>query len=78
MAFANPAYYMTWMNALMNPTFYQPMFSLMDPNWYTPRLAWMMNPNSFQPIFDAFNLAGVTTAPATEPAPAAAEAAESQ
>ena len=40
----------------MNPTFYQPVMSLADPNWYTKRMNWMANPQSMQPMFNMMNM----------------------
>lgn len=71
---ADPAYYTRWMNALANPTFYQPVTALADPAWYTPRMNWMMNPQSMQPMFNMMNMgnyfAPVSTANSTTVAPA--------
>ena len=54
--FMNPNIYFSWMTAMANPVFYQPVTSLADPNWYTPRMNWMMNPQSMQPMFNMMNM----------------------
>ena len=49
--FMNPAMYMNWMMAPMNPAMYQPMMQMMDPNYYVRWTNAMMNPAFYQPIF---------------------------
>ncbi len=48
--FMNPAMYMNWMMAPMNPAMYQPMFQMMDPNYYVRWTNAMMNPAFYAPI----------------------------
>ena len=48
--FMNPAMYMNWMMAPMNPAMYQPMMQMMDPNYYVRWTNAMMNPAFYQPI----------------------------
>ena len=48
--FMNPAMYMNWMMAPMNPAMYQPMMQMMDPNYYLRWTNAMMNPAFYQPI----------------------------
>ena len=48
--FMNPAMYMNWMMAPMNPAMYQPMFQMMDPNYYMRWTNAMMNPAFYSPI----------------------------
>ncbi len=48
--FMNPAMYMNWAMAPMNPQVWQPMMVFMDPNYY---MRWMhagMNPAFYQPF----------------------------
>lgn len=49
--FMNPAMYMNWMMAPMNPQFYAPMMQMMDPNYYGLWMNAMMNPAFYQPMF---------------------------
>lgn len=51
MKFTNPAIYMNWMMAPMNPATYQPMMQMMQPNWYGRWMTAMMNPTFYQPMF---------------------------
>jgi len=62
----DPNYYMKWMTALGNPTFYQPFFAWTNPNWYTPRLSWMVDPQSYAPIFSSMDTVSSTDKPTTE------------
>ncbi len=46
-----------WGTALVNPTFYQPMYEpLVSLDWYTPRLAWMVDPVSYAPMLNLIGL----------------------
>ena len=49
--FMNPAMYMNWMMAPMNPAMYQPMMQMMDPNYYVRWTNAMMNPAFYSPVF---------------------------
>ena len=51
MRFMNPAIYMNWMMAPMNPQVWGPMMSAMDPNVWGRWSTAMMNPNFYQPMF---------------------------
>ena len=60
MVFMNPAMYMNWAMAPMNPQVWQPMMAFMDPGYY---LRWMnaaMNPAFYQPFFSMANPAWYT------------------
>lgn len=48
--FMNPAMYMNWMMAPMNPAMYQPMMQMMTPQYYTRWTNAMMNPAFYQPL----------------------------
>ena len=49
--FMDPAMYMRWMMAPMNPQVWAPMFRFMDPNYYTKWMVAMMNPTFYQPFY---------------------------
>lgn len=49
--FMNPAMYMNWMMAPMNPAMYQAMFAMMDPNLYARWMTATANPTFYQPMF---------------------------
>lgn len=49
--FMNPAIYMNWMMAPMNPNFWGPMMGMMDPNLWGRWSTAMMNPTFYQPFF---------------------------
>lgn len=51
MHFMNPAMYMKWMMAPMNPQTYAPMMQMMSPDYYTRWMTAMMNPTFYQPMF---------------------------
>lgn len=51
MRFMNPAIYMNWMMAPMNPQFWTPMMGMMDPNLWARWSTAMMNPTFYQPFF---------------------------
>ncbi len=54
-----------WGTALVNPTFYEPMYEpLVSLDWYTPRLAWMTDPASWQPLIDMVTATALTDNPA--------------
>ena len=49
-----------WGTALVNPTFYEPIYQpLTSISWYEPRLNWMMDPKSYEPLLDMLALGGV-------------------
>jgi len=51
MRFMNPAIYMNWMMAPMNPQVWTPMMSAMDPNVWNRWAVAMANPAFYQPFF---------------------------
>lgn len=55
MKFANPAIFMNWMTAPMNPAMYQPMMQMMNPAWYGRWTTAAMNPTFYQPMFSMFD-----------------------
>lgn len=55
-----------WGTALINPTFYQPLYEpLTSLSWYTPRVNWIIDPASYEPLV---NLLTLESAPETPPA----------
>lgn len=51
MRFMNPAMYMNWMMAPMNPNVWGPMMGMMDPNMMARWTTAMANPAFYQPFF---------------------------
>ncbi len=46
-----------WATALVNPTFYEPMYQpLVSASWYTPRINWLIDPQSYEPLIDMLSL----------------------
>ena len=52
----NPDKYVKWGEALINPTFYEPMTDMLALDWYTPRLAWFVEVDSYAPMMQMFDL----------------------
>ncbi|GAB4344892.1 MAG: hypothetical protein Kow006_01400 [Gammaproteobacteria bacterium] len=55
MRFMNPAIYMNWMMAPMNPQVWGPMMTFMDPNLWGRWTVAMGNPAFYQPFFAFFD-----------------------
>ena len=52
-----------WGTALVNPTFYQPIYEpLTSLDWYKPRVAWMVDPVSYAPLLNLLSLGDLVAA----------------
>lgn len=53
-----------WGTALINPTFYQPLYEpLTSLGWYTPRVNWIIDPASYEPLVNLLTLESAQEAP---------------
>jgi hypothetical protein len=49
-----------WGTALVNPTFYEPIYEpLTSLDWYKPRLSWIIDPKSYEPLLNVLALGDV-------------------
>lgn len=56
-----------WGNALINPSFYQPMYEpLTSLSWYTPRINWIIDPASYEPLLNVLSMDATTPTAAAE------------